>query len=224
MDRRGLDKEQGREALYLQTNRDPALGTEKLSHLSANEYVRCGHISAEKFARYFTFSFVRNPWTRLLSEYRYRNYFRHFSFRDFVLNKLPKPNWDDKYRHVMPQYDMLHDAEGKLLVDFVGRYETLQQDFETVCQHLKIGDAVLSHRNPSDKRSRNLKRRVRNTLYRNGENDLRTLGDYYDSETRDAVAAYYRRDIETFGYAYPDYWHPCAMQSQTPELTTATAT
>lgn len=202
MDRLNLDWDRDREILLLQSNSDPSLGTEKLAHLSASEYVDCGHVSPEEFSGFFKFSFVRNPWERILSEYRYRNYFQHRSFRDFVLNKLPKPGWDDQYRHVMPQYDMLHDRNGKLMVDFVGRFETLQQDFDRVCERLGISDSVLPHRNRSDKKSRGLKRKIRNALYLNGENRLTALEEFYDEETRAAVAEYYRHDIEAFGYRF----------------------
>jgi len=202
MDRLDLDWDRDRESLLLQSNDDPARGTEKLAHLSASEYVDCGHVSRQDFTRFFKFSFVRNPWSRILSEYRYRNYFHHRSFRDFVLNKLPSPGWDDKYRHVMPQYDMLHDRQGNLLVDFVGRFESLQQDFDQVCQRLDISRSELPHRNRSDKKSRDLKRQVRNLLYMHGENQLRRMQDFYDDETRKAVAEYYRKDIEAFGYNF----------------------
>lgn len=202
MDLLQLGWDEDREALLLQSNTDPGCGTEKLAHLAATEYVACGHLSQEDFARFFKFSFVRNPWSRILSEYRYRNYFHHRSFRDFVLNKLPEPGWDDKYRHVMPQYDMLYDAQGKLLVDFVGRFETLQQDFDQVCEQLGIADRQLPHRNKSDKKSRDLKRKFRNLLFMNGENRHKSMADFYDDETRAAVADYYRKDIETFGYEF----------------------
>ena len=202
MNRLDLDWKLDREKLLLQTNPDRHCGTEKLSHLSASEYVTCGHLTAEQFSQYFTFAFVRNPWTRILSEYRYRNYLHHFSFSDFILNKLPKPGFDDQYRHVMPQYDLLHDQDGRLLVDFVGRFESLQKDFDTVCQKLGLDDSSLPHRNRSDKKSRHLKRRLKNTLFMNGENRHHSLSDFYTDETRDAVAEYYRVDIETFGYRF----------------------
>jgi hypothetical protein len=198
----GLDWDGDREKLLLQANDDRGRGTEKLAHLSAAEYTRCGYVAPEDFSSFFKFSFVRNPWDRILSEYRYRNYFQHYSFRDFVLNKLPKPGWDDQYRHVMPQFDMLHDEQGHLLVDFVGRFESLQQDFDHVCDVLGIAPSDLPHRNPSDKKSRDLKRKFRNFLYRNGENGLRDAPDFYDDETREAVARHYRKDIETFGYEF----------------------
>ena len=197
-----LDWDQDREALCLQGNDDPGCGTEKLAHLSASEYVDCGYLSEGEFAGLFKFSFVRNPWSRILSEYRYRNYFHHLSFRDFVLNKLPKPGWDDKYRHVMPQYDMLYNQQGELLVDFIGRFETLQQDFDRVCEQLGIAESSLPHRNRSDKKSRGLKRKIKNYLYMNGENRHQCMADFYDDEIRAAVAKYYSKDIETFGYQF----------------------
>jgi hypothetical protein len=202
MNRLGLDWDADREVLLLQANEDPSRGTEKLAHLSASEYVDGAYLSREDFSGFFKFSFVRNPWSRILSEYRYRNYFHHRSFRDFVLNKLPEPGWDDQYRHVMPQYDMLHDRDGNLLVDFVGRFESLQQDFDRVAKILGLDDPALPHRNKSDKKSRDLRRKIRNILYVNGENRLHSMADFYDDETREAVAHYYRKDIETFGYEF----------------------
>jgi len=143
---------------------------------------------------------VRNPWERIVSEYRYRNYFHHRSFRDFLQHRLPLPGWDDKYRHIMPQFDMLHNVQGRLLVDFVGRFETLQADFDQVCTRLGIHESRLPHRNPSDKKSRNLKRRIRNWLYFNGENSKQDFVDFYDRETIELVGNLYRKDIEAFGY------------------------
>jgi len=202
MDLLGLNWDQDREKLLLQANPDRTRGTEKLAHLSAAEYIDCGYVSREEFSRLFKFSFVRNPWDRLLSEYRYRNYFHHRSFRDFVLNKLPRPGWHDQYRHIMPQYDMLHDRQGNLMVDFVGRFEDLQGDFDRVCERLGIADSRLPHRNRSDKKSRDLKRKIRNLLYLNGENQRHNIADFYDDETREAVARYYANDIRTFGYRF----------------------
>ena len=196
------DSEADRRQLLLQANDDPSRGTEKLAHLSASEYVDDGYIPAAEFDGLYRFSFVRNPYRRIVSEYLYRNYFHHRSFSDFVLNRLPEPGWDDKYRHVMPQYDMLHDSSGKLLVDFVGRFEDLKADFDRVCAKLGIEDSSLPHRNKSDKASRNARRRLRNLVWLNGENRKKKWSDYYDETTLAAVTELYRNDIETFGYQF----------------------
>jgi len=198
------ENETHREQMLLTDNDDPAKGTEKLSHLSAAEYVRCGHLAQQDFDEYYKFSFVRNPWSRLVSEYRYRNFLSHKSFKDFVMNKLPKPGWDDKYRHVMPQSEMLYDSNGRLLVDFVGKFENLQQDFSNVCKQLGLAESHLSHINSSDKKSREWRRKARNILYHNKEGGLRKYMDFYDNETREYVAELYRIDITNFNYSFKD--------------------
>jgi hypothetical protein len=193
-----------RRQLLIIDNDDPSKGTQKLSHLSATEYVDCGHISAADFDQYFKFSFVRNPWARLVSEYRYRAYMNHKSFKDFVMNKLPEPGWDDKYRHVMPQSEMLCSKDGRLLVDFVGKFEQLQQGFDTVCDRLGFEREALPHVNSSDKTSRELRRKLKNFIHRNGESGLRAYVDFYDDETREFVAQLYRTDIDMFDYRFDD--------------------
>ena len=120
------------------------------------------------------------------------------------MNKLPAPGWDDKYRHVMPQSEMLYDKDGKLLVDFVGKFEHLRLDFNQVCKFLGFEDSSLPHVNSSDKKSRELRRKVRNFLHRNGESNLRNYTDFFDAETREAVTEMYQADIEYFDYSFTD--------------------
>lgn len=206
MDRLSMDREnpEHRQQLLLTDNDDPAKGTQKLSHLSAVEYVQCGHIEQEDFDRFYKFSFVRNPRSRLVSEYRYRAYLTHRDFKDFVFKKFPQPGWDDKFRHVMPQSSLVCSEDGRLLVDFVGKFERLQQDFDRVCVELGIENSALPHVNSSDKRSRELRRSFRNLVHRNDEGRLRTYVEFYDDETREHVAHLYHSDIEMFDYSFSD--------------------
>lgn len=204
----GLDWNQ-RDRLCLRPNRDPTRGPPRLAHMTAEEYLRLGYLAPAEFGRYFKFAFVRNPWARLVSEYRYRPFYVHrYDFRTFVLRKLPSPGWSDLYRHVMPQRRYLVDGQGRMLVDYVGRLETLQADFGHVCAKLGLDDAELPRVNVTKVAADGLFSRT--TWYRiegalGGRfrvPEWKDYRDYYDSETRDYVAELYREDIEAFGYAF----------------------
>lgn len=193
-----------REPLLLRYNSDPRLGPERLAHLTASEYVDCGHVTAEVFSSYFKFSFVRNPWARLVSEYKFRNHVKRYTFKDFVFHHLPRPGPSDAYRHVLPQFDFLHAPDGRLLVDFVGRFETLQEDFDQVCARIGLDDSRLPHSNSSQHGATLRRVRLLNALFRKRDRQplYAQYPEYYDDETRDQVTRMYQKDIDAFGYAF----------------------
>lgn len=93
------------------------------------------------------------------------------SFRNFVLSRQ-KSNFT--------QTSCLVDESKNLMVDFVGRFENIEEDFRAICRKVGI-TASLPHVNKSKR-----------TDYR----------DYYDAETRDLTARLYAEDIERFGYTF----------------------
>ena len=153
----------------------------------------------------FKFSFVRNPWDRLVSEYRYRNFWKKFSFRDFVLSNLPEENnYCDYFRHVMPQSDYLYSDSGDLIVDYVGRFETLQEDFYKICDVIDFKNREIPHVNKSGLRK--VKDRVKRKvgLIKSYQKDFNDFRCFYDDETASVVEGMYRKDIESFGYTFDD--------------------
>lgn len=122
-----------RAPLLLRRNDDPSKGPPYLAHLKATEYVSRGYLTPREFDGYFKFSFVRNPWDRIVSEYKYRGHPLRMDCKTYLFKHLPTPGFTDAYCHIVPQYDFVHDERGTLLADFVGRYESLQADFEVVC-------------------------------------------------------------------------------------------
>lgn len=197
-----------RAPLLLRRNDDPELGPPRLAHLTAGEYVALGHLTAERFESYFKFSFVRNPWDRIVSEYKYRGYPVKIDFKTYLFKHLPAPGWTDSYRHIIPQYDFLYDGEGKLLVDFVGRYERLQADFDEVCARADIPPTPLPRVNRSleDARPntlRELRKRLRRAIWsRERSHTFPHYSEYYDGESREFVATLFKKDVETFNYAF----------------------
>jgi hypothetical protein len=188
--------------LLLSENKDHEKGPQQLSHLTAMEYVSCGHIASEEFNQSYKFSFVRNPWARLVSEYRY-HYDRKYSFRDFVLHGLPeKDSYSDAYRHIRPQTDFLFDREGTQLVDFIGRFENLVADFSKVCCALNLPSDTLPRIN-SNRKPRGKIHRLKKWLQPSRDifsNQPYTA--YYDDELHNIVEEMYIKDIQRFGYTF----------------------
>jgi hypothetical protein len=200
-----------RAALLLRHNDDPSRGPPRLAHLKASEYVSCGYLTQQEFDRYFKFSFVRNPWDRLVSEYKYRGHPVRMDFKTYLFRHLPKPGFTDTYCHIVPQSEFLFDELGTLLVDFVGRYESLQTDFETVCARLGIPPSPLPHANrslegrPPVKTLNDVKKLLRRWLWNlERKHTFPHYTQYYDSESREFVAELFRNDIQAFGYAFGD--------------------
>lgn len=205
----GLDWD-SREPLLLAHNADRARGPERLAHLYAREYLELGYLDVERFEKYFKFAFVRNPWSRLVSEYRYRSYGQRYSFSEFVRDGLPEPDdYTDAHRHIVPQVSYLYDESGKQLVDFVGRFERLQADFDKICERIGFEESVLPRRNVSGGQERAQSSGVRGYVRRLIKPRGKPSGkssyvDFYDAYTKDLVADMYKADIECFGYEFDD--------------------
>jgi hypothetical protein len=145
---------------------------------------------------FFKFAFVRNPFERLGSGYRnkiingdraqgYRHIIPlHSSFNQFVTLVLSRPDSLTNH-HFQSQVSALY-RDGKLLVDFLGRFETLADDWEHLATRFKLMPR-LPHRNPSA-----------TVNPHSAESDYRAY--YHSEELVQLVYERYQADIEAFGY------------------------
>ncbi|WP_161470928.1 sulfotransferase family 2 domain-containing protein [Tropicimonas marinistellae] len=148
----GLDWE-SRAPLLLRRNADPAQGPERLAHLYADEYAE-RYLSREEFESFFKFAIVRNPYDRLLSEYRYRG--AKVPLWLFLLRPL-RNDYADRVRHLIPQTRYIYSRDGELLVDAVIRFEDIADEMPRIFQRT-IGEAhALPHVNKSRKSSAKLR-------------------------------------------------------------------
>jgi hypothetical protein len=146
------------------------------NHMPANEARAL--LNDDKIWRsYFKFAFDRNPWDRQVSAYhfRYRRRTRPPSFADFL---------DRDRRARLNNYE-IYSLDGKVCVDFLGRFETLHEDFRHALG--KVG-LKFEHELP----------RAKTGLRQNGKH----YRDYYDSHTRDVVGDWYQREITLLGYSF----------------------
>jgi hypothetical protein len=176
-----------------------------MSVVEANKHWRADELKAACdpaiWRSYFKFSFVRNPWARLVSWYemieaqrprfeagaalnRFQSAVlsRCNSFGDF-LDLMDEDIVDDDGAKWIRrnQLDYLVDADGALLVDFVGRTETLASDFASILDRFEGVPAPLSHLNATP-----------HGPYQR----------YYTATQASAVAEWYAPDIECFGYRF----------------------
>lgn len=132
----------------------------------------------------FRFAFVRNPWDRYVSNWRFlrpRWSFAKFVDRMDAVAQSTKPGYDEARWHVLGQRRHLVDDEGELLVDLVGRFETLQADFDRICTAIGLAPVPLPR-------------------LRQGRRDH--YSHYYTPRLRKVIAARCEEDIDSFGYAF----------------------
>jgi len=134
------------------------------------------------WAKYTTFSVVRNPWDRVVSmwtvgwwyeEGTHFNGIRPVCFRDFVLGLKPHPH---ELYGTLHQHEILDEE-----LDLILRFETLQADFSAMLKRIGCDDIVLPFKEKSDRRP---------------------YESYYDDETACAVAEIYKTDISRYGYNF----------------------
>ena len=185
-----------RDPLYI-----PQFIASRLSHFTghriASKLPRHAKIVAAKemlprelFNKLFKFAFVRNPWDLQVSSWHHLRRERphlveHIpDFQSFIRWKLDK---DRPYQYhidtsIELQTDYLKDLDGSVLVDYIGRYENLQADYEEICQRIGIKAPPLPHKRQAKDRT-----------------DYRT---YYDEETALLIADFFKMDIELLDYSF----------------------
>lgn len=159
-----------------------------LKHYSVRHII--DSIGQEAWDKAFSFAFVRNPWTRIHSLYRYlkaenNHIVAHLpDFKSFLRVVLDR-NASVRSNHLpagLPQVDWLQDHQGQIQLSFLGRQENLEADFNVLLSALNLPQVALPalNRTPSPSPQDRLAP--------------------YDREMKSWMASLYERDFDTFGY------------------------
>lgn len=163
------------------------------SHRKIKDYQEL--FSRRAFIKYYKFTFVRNPWDRLVSTYFFLkeggvtekdriwsedHLSSYKDFKTFVKLWLNEENISNSL-HFQKQCDFLQDNQGNLSIDFIGRFENIEADFKTITNEL------------------NIKRNLRKT---NSSKRKQNYREYYDEETKNIVSEVYKQDIKLFNYSF----------------------
>ena len=135
---------------------------------------------------FFTFTIVRNPYDRIYSWCSMMNakqmvgkpvdkdtFKKWLFFGSKNMKTIPQKN---------NQYDWLVDKDDNIIVDYIGRFESLQSHFDEIVT--KIGGVKTDLP----------KRRV--------SNRIRDYREVYDQESIEFIKEYHGKDLEYFNYSF----------------------
>ncbi len=141
----------------------------------------------EFWNRSFKVAMVREPFDWMYSWYRFRQrdalkdpahrfhhrYTGNISFDEFVQTF-------NKNELMLKQSDFICDEQGEVMIDFVGRLESLQSDFDHVCSRLGVTSITLPQLNVSGQAQSQI--------------------DSLSTSSRERIRRIFKRDFELFGY------------------------
>jgi chondroitin 4-sulfotransferase 11 len=151
----------------------------------------------EDYQNWFKFTFVRNPWDRVISTFHYRKKaiktrnknphwpsreeIKNDDFKATVLKDLNNKNSATHYLEEPCFFNWWINSKTISQFDYIGKTETLQEDFDAICRLVKLPPLKLPHKNKTKHKH---------------------YTEYYDDETKQIVAEKYAKDIEYFGYKF----------------------
>ena len=160
-------------------------------HIKAHELRSA--IGQEAWAQFFTFAFVLNPWDLMVSSYnwwlqkasKWPDYppivveIRGMDgFAGFMASRLGARQINEMEGNIS---DWITDGAGNILLDYVARFESLEESWGVICDRMDVPLIPLPYENKSER-----------SHYRT----------YYNQETRQQIADRFSWSIEKFGYRF----------------------
>ncbi len=140
------------------------------------------------YDHYFSFTFVRNPYSWLVSVYHFTEKMykqKDIRFSDMFPVYEQSKNFYEFAKIVCAekkqpffQKNFVVDENGKLIVDYIGNFENIKNDFNAITD--KIG--------------------VRSTLKHTNKSSHNNYKEYYNEDLRNTVFEAFKDDFDFFGY------------------------
>lgn len=163
-------------------------GAVTFGHMPIPALIEGGYISEQFVRDAYKFTFIRNPYDRAVSLYRYSMRIGLLKKGSSFLEALRRVKQGIRpvglYRSVgLSQWNAQSQFMDGVDFDFIGRYERLSEDFSDLCSVLMVGPRDLVHRNHSRKNP---------GFYRR----------HYTEEARMLVEEIYSEDLIRFNYSF----------------------
>ena len=148
----------------------------------------------DEFENYYRFTFVRNPFDWIVSNYEFNRGLHHPYVKGTKFNvaiSVPKFTaeysfsywlhwWVEQFRP--SQHMMICDEQGELLVPHIFKFESLTSDIEKVIETLNIKNTPP----------------LKHLLQSKGRKPYQ---EYFDNESAEFVRKHFKRDLELFDYS-----------------------
>ena len=162
-------------------------------HVTASQIKK---FEKKSWNKYFKFAFVRNPYTHAISHWMFdeKNWSileekskkkkKKFTKKNFVYYlKNLKKGIKKFYTHDMP-FSNIYTINGKIAVDYIGKFEDLKNDINKIQKILKLPKSKF-----------NLPHSKKNTK----KNYLK----YYSKESKKLVEEIWEKEFKLFNYTFP---------------------
>lgn len=155
-----------------------------------------GYIPTE-WEPYFKFTFVRNPFDRLISAWKMftegtseldntgfsplsLSQFLDIVENDTIIYDERRRTYEERIRHhTIPQ---THDFNCLNFADYIGRYENLEEDFKKICAKIGVEYSPLPKRHVTKR--------------------TKDYASYFDKETKARASQIYANDLKQLGYKF----------------------
>jgi len=147
------------------------------------KYFFSPELTNDEYKTFYKFCFVRNSWSRIFSWYKaimrdeilkkMQNIPDNYTLKQFIQEKIDHKTFNQLY--------FITDEKGNIPMDFIGKFENLNNDFAYVCSELGIKNSSLPK-----------------LLISNNEH----YSDFYDSISKDLVYKLYKKEIDYFNFSF----------------------
>jgi len=137
-------------------------------------------ISQDLWENYFKFCFERNPFDKVVSKYFWVKGKGNFegSFNQFCLDL------ESGKKNFPPTYEM-YAIDGRIVVDFIGRFENLEEDFSKIIKKLH-----LPHSGKLSQEKNQFRR------------DKSHYSKFYNDKSKKIIENHFKREIKFFNYKF----------------------
>ena len=181
--------------------RTRSLHPERLNEIHKRKYRQffgsdAGHPTASEIRQFdeyawnnfFKFCFVRNPYDRIVSDYLFLTRIKKVSvsFCEF-LERASDASRHDPEKVLPENIDNwpMYTIDDNIVVDFIGKFENLDEDFKQVCSNLNV---------PYIDKSLPIVKQV--------TSPSRSYRSWYTHHEKSLVESLFCREIESFGYRF----------------------